>query len=52
MIMPTSVAAAVNVGDSDGSPAGAGSRALASPKSNTFTVPSSRTLMFAGFKSR
>jgi hypothetical protein len=25
---------------------------LASPKSRTFTVPSERTLMFAGFKSR
>ena len=28
------------------------SRPLASPKSSTFTVPSSRTLMFAGFRSR
>jgi hypothetical protein len=26
--------------------------AFASPKSNTFTVPSGRTLMFAGFRSR
>ena len=31
---------------------GAGSIAFASPKSSTFTVPSSRTLMFAGFRSR
>ena len=30
----------------------AGSNAFASPKSSTFTVPSSRTLMFAGFRSR
>ena len=30
----------------------AGSMALARPKSRTFTVPSGRTLMFAGFKSR
>jgi hypothetical protein len=29
-----------------------GSRAFASPKSSTFTVPSSLTLMFAGFRSR
>jgi hypothetical protein len=29
-----------------------GSRAFASPKSSTFTVPSSRILMFAGFRSR
>ena len=28
------------------------SRAFASPKSSTFAVPSSRTLMFAGFRSR
>ena len=28
------------------------SSALASPKSSTFTVPSSRTLIFAGFRSR
>ena len=30
----------------------AGSIALARPKSSTFTVPSGRTLMFAGFRSR
>ena len=30
----------------------AGSSALANPKSSTFTVPSARTLMFAGFRSR
>ena len=30
----------------------AGSSAFASPKSSTFTVPSGRTLMFAGFRSR
>ena len=29
-----------------------GSIAFASPKSSTFTVPSGRTLMFAGFRSR
>ena len=29
-----------------------GSSAFASPKSSTFTVPSGRTLMFAGFRSR
>ena len=28
------------------------STALASPKSSTFTVPSGRTLMLAGFRSR
>ena len=44
----------VIVGDV-GAPAGAipaGSIAFASPKSSTFTVPSERTLMFAGFRSR
>src|SRR2546427_6399415 len=30
----------------------AGSIAFANPKSSTFTVPSLRTLMFAGFRSR
>ena len=30
----------------------AGSIAFANPKSSTFTVPSARTLMFAGFRSR
>jgi hypothetical protein len=46
----------VMVGDSDGFPvvvcvvADAGN--FASPKSSTFTVPSGRNLMLAGFKSR
>ena len=31
---------------------GAGSSAFASPKSSTFTTPSPRTLMLAGFRSR
>ena len=52
MITPICVAAAVSVGDCDGSPVGFGSSAFANPKSSTLTVPSSRTLMFAGFKSR
>ena len=52
MITPICVAAAVNVGDCEGSPCGVVSSAFAKPKSKTFTVPSSRTLMFAGFKSR
>ena len=34
------------------SPRRAGSIAFARPKSSTFTVPSARTLMFAGFRSR
>ena len=33
-------------------PEPAGSTSFASPKSSTFTVPSSRTLIFAGFRSR
>ena len=32
--------------------AATGSSAFANPKSNTFTVPSGRTFMFAGFRSR
>ena len=52
MITPICVAAAVSVGDCEGSPSGVGSSAFANPKSNTFTVPSSRTLMLAGFRSR
>ena len=52
MITPICVAMAVSVGDSDGSPSGFGSSAFASPKSRTLTVPSSRTLMFAGLRSR
>ena len=48
------IAGVVIVGEretlSDATPAG--SIAFARPKSRTFTVPSGRTLMFAGFKSR
>ncbi len=55
-IMPTPVimAGVVSVGDIDmfdEEPA-VGSIAFARPKSSTFTVPSDRTLMFAGFRSR
>ncbi len=46
------VAAAVSVGDRDGLPSGAVASAFTKPKSKTFTGPSSRTLMLAGFKSR
>ena len=54
MIMPNCVARAVSVGEfaiaaADDS---AGSIALARPKSSTFTVPSVRTFMFAGLRSR
>ena len=54
MIVPTWVARAVSVGEViafalDAPP---GSIAFANPKSSTFTVPSGRTLMFAGFRSR
>ena len=44
----------VIVGDCDtsGDAPPAGSSAFARPKSSTFTVPSGRTLMFAGFRSR
>ena len=53
-MMPASViAGAVIVGDCESSDAPpAWSMALANPKSITFTVPSGRTLIFAGFKSR
>ena len=55
-IMPTPViiAGEVMVGEIEllAAIAPAGSVALASPKSSTFTVPSGRTLMFAGFRSR
>jgi hypothetical protein len=56
-VIPISViAGVVMVGDIDGlaePEAGwAGSMASASPKSRTLTVPSSWTLMFAGFRSR
>jgi hypothetical protein len=41
------------VGDCDGSVAAReDSSALANPKSNTFTVPSGRTLILAGLRSR
>ena len=52
------IAGVVIVGDRDaltdpGSPIpGPDSSALARPKSSSFTVPSGRTLMFAGFRSR
>ena len=55
-IIPTPVMSAgvVIVGAIDmlGDEPAAGSIAFASPKSSTFTVPSLRTLMFAGFRSR
>ena len=51
-ISPISVASALCVGEFAALLALLGSNALASPKSRTFTVPSSRTLMFAGFRSR
>ena len=56
-IMPIPVIAGlVSVGDwdeaSDRTAPPPGSASLASPKSSTFTVPSSRTLMLAGFRSR
>ena len=51
------IAGLVIVGDSSGCDrplleADAGSNAFASPKSSTLTAPSSRTLMFAGLRSR
>jgi hypothetical protein len=48
------VAGLVNVGDAGPDAAGSPDRsmALARPKSRTLTVPSDRTLMFAGFRSR
>ena len=49
MMTPICVAAAVNVGDCEGSPSGSGDNAFAKPKSKTFTVPSSLTLILAGF---
>ena len=53
-IIPACVACSECVGDLDrlGDEPAAGSVAFAKPKSRTFTVPSGRTLMFAGFKSR
>ena len=53
--IPICVAAAVSemVGDMDALTLPAsGSKALARPKSKTFTVPSVRTLILAGFRSR
>jgi len=54
MIVPICVATAVSVGEFSAFALAApgSSIALASPKSSTFTVPSGRTLMFAGFRSR
>ena len=53
---PVVIAGDVIVGDIDSARAdmvaATGSIAFASPKSSTFTVPSGRTLMFAGFRSR
>jgi hypothetical protein len=48
------IAGVVIVGDIEwpGDELTAGSIAFASPKSSTFTVPSPRTLMFAGLRSR
>ena len=48
------IAGVVIVGDCEtlGEEPAAGSIALASPKSSTFTVPSGRTLTLAGFRSR
>ena len=52
--IPICVAAVSDiVGDSDPLvPLASGVAAFASPKSNTFTVPSGRTLTLAGFRSR
>ena len=54
MMMPMRVAAGlVRVGDCELSDVVVvGSKTFAKPKSSTFTVPSARTLTFAGFKSR
>ena len=51
---PGCVIAVVMVGecDSDADTSDIGSSAFARPKSSTFTVPSGRSLMLAGFKSR
>ena len=52
-MMPGCVIAGVvivgDMGDADATP---GSKAFARPKSSTFTVPSARTLMLAGLRSR
>ena len=53
MPTPVIIAGDVMVGDCDESGmAPAGPSTFANPKSNTFTVPSARTLIFAGFRSR
>jgi hypothetical protein len=55
MIMPTWVPRTISVGEFarfTTPPPPTGSIALASPKSSTFTVPSGRTLMLAGLRSR
>ena len=53
-MMPASVGAGLSAVDGSdrmlGTPVG--SSDLASPKSSTFTVPSGRSLMFAGLRSR
>ena len=53
-IIPACVACSDSVGDIDALAAAAptGSIAFARPKSRTFTVPSARTLILAGFRSR
>jgi hypothetical protein len=53
-MMPACVASGESVVDIDrfGDGPEVGSIAFANPKSSTFTVPSLRTLMFAGFRSR
>jgi hypothetical protein len=52
--MPVIIAGVVIVGDAVtlADAVGVGSSALASPKSKTFTVPSGRSVMLAGFRSR
>jgi hypothetical protein len=51
-ILPSSVRTALSVGALEGSTSRPLAKALANPKSNTFTRPSSVTFTFAGFKSR
>ena len=54
MITPICVARTESVGEFIASALdeAAGSSAFANPKSSTFTMPSARTLMLAGFRSR
>ena len=52
MITPIWVELIVRVADIDASPFGVLCNTFASPKSSTFTVPSSLTLMLVGFRSR